>query len=141
MKKYVMSLLISVLCANSAFAENLKFIGASNDKGEYILYVDADSISRDGEYVKAWEHDLYTKPQHGNVITNSRPFILTKVLFRYRCKTKEMNIAQVAYFNEHLDPVGTLYASETRDEFVDPIPGSLGETALLYVCRYSGKTH
>lgn len=108
---------------------------AGNDA--VVVFVDKDSIGRDGPNVRAWLKWVWTKPME---IVNSFPpkyYLLQYQLNVYSCQKRTYSIVQeTSYSDVAGNNVVNSYAFDKKDwKFSEPVPDSIGETLQKFACQ------
>jgi hypothetical protein len=99
-----------------------------------IMYVDKQSIIKDGKYRKAWFKFVYSEPKPISTY-DSRTYDSAKVLWYYDCATKKHAVAQdLSYLGGEV--VESSARKITADLFLDVTPDTLGESGYNTTCSH-----
>ncbi len=120
--------------AGATFASDWQFVGISK-LGAYQM--DAASLVRDGDIVKAWARTIYVEPQD---MPGSGKALSSRVRFAFDCSKRTSAVQELQYF-ESIDfenPVGT--GGHVPDVLLDwsgAPPDSIAEGMLEFACSHA----
>ena len=134
----ILLLFLFVGPGTSAFAANWVDIAGNN---EVTVFIDTDSIRRNGTRVKTWLKWQWIKEQD---IPNSYPpkrYLSEKQLQVSDCQRRTLAIAQgVRYSNaEGTDVIDSYAVEERKWQFTEVVPETIGETIVRVACKPSAK--
>jgi hypothetical protein len=123
---------VALLLGSAVPAEAVNWQGIAADKN-LRAEVDTDSLERGKEGIKAWDAELYARPEQ------ARPgdfyFRLLKSLTLYRCGKRSTGYLLKVYYGENDSHLKTLTPTDLSQENT-VIPGSLEELKYEFVCNY-----
>lgn len=102
------------------------------------IYVDRDSIVKDGRFTKAWIRVDYADEQKGDEATNFKPYDSITYFTRFDCRHRSSADKKAVYYDSEGNVVSSI-ALPHPAQFEEVVPDSIGEKELKYVC--SSKAH
>lgn len=101
-------------------------------------YVDAQSIARTGNSVKAWFLDDFYEAQHWK--KGAKPFMSRKSYVYFNCKQRTFAISQIILYSKSLGRGDTVHKTNPRKgsrlRYEEVPPDSLLEDMLDFACYY-----
>ena len=116
-----------VLSSGPAYAE---WVRALNNQTDPTLYVDSDTIRRDGTGVKWWELLDYKTVQTVAGIS----FLSMKVLREYDCAGEQIRVLAMADFSGNMATGTVVFTDFTQGNWVPVQPGSMGQALWKTAC-------
>lgn len=127
--------LLAALVATQSHGQVWIKVGDADDGGQ--LFVDATSIRRQGQFMKAWTRYVTTAN-----LKLSYPQVEYKVsqsLTYFDCKSETYAQKQAVFYEAEAASSKIVHSfsnPDSRLSFDDPIPGSLGQSVLRRVCSH-----
>ena len=126
MRKILVASLLGLL-STSALSENWKMINASYQNGGKLVYIDKDSIRKNGKYTELWEKIEFINDKDG----------LDKILglIIYDCPNKRFGaLNAISYYKDgRIEGNEDLNVSNVK--WSAPPPGTLNEAVYSAVCK------
>lgn len=101
-------------------------------------YVDAQSIARNGNSVKAWFLDDFYEAQHWK--KGAKPFMSRKSYVHFNCKQRTFAVSQILLYSKSLARGDMVHKTSPRKEsrlrYEEVPPDSLLEDMLDFACYY-----
>jgi hypothetical protein len=116
-----------VLSSGPACAE---WVRALNNQTDPTLYVDSDTIRRDGTVVKWWELLDYKTVQTVAGIS----FLSMKVLREYDCAGEQIRVLAMADFSDNMATGRVVFSDFTQSNWVPVQPESKGQALWKAAC-------
>ncbi len=141
MKSASFPALFALFLALPAASADWKLLSETQDPEKITSwYVDASSIVREEDYMRAWLRTSWSQPQFG---PNKTPYQSSTYLNYFDCDNRKIAYTANTYFTS-TEPVGNpVHAEAERPveklKFQSVVPGSAGEKRLDYVCKFRSK--
>jgi hypothetical protein len=116
-----------VLSSGPAYAE---WVRALNNQTDPTLYVDSDTIRRNGTVVKWWELLDYKTVQTVAGIS----FLSMKVQREYDCAGEQIRVLAMADFSGNMANGKVVFSDFTQSNWVPVQPESMGQTLWKAAC-------
>jgi hypothetical protein len=116
-----------VLSSGPAYAE---WVRALNNQTDPTLYVDSDTIRRNGTVVKWWELLDYKTVQTVAGIS----FLSMKVLREYDCAGEQIRVLAMADFSGNMATGTVVFSDFAQSNWVPVQPESRGQTLWKFAC-------
>ncbi len=101
---------------------------------EVVIYVDKNTIRRQGTYLKAWLLWIVATDHQ----FNDHPYRSFKELSYFDCGLRENSVKQRLYYSDEIGEVPitdlTEYSSEEAMQFTRFAPHTLGQSVIDFVC-------
>ena len=122
-------LIFMMLSASSAWAD----WQLVKETREYILYIDPDTVQKNGNLVKAVSfqdfHKIQTLAEHS--------YLASKTLNEYDCAKKLLRQVELSIFPENMGSGGALFTENKAQDWVPVQTGSAAETLWKTACGQS----
>jgi hypothetical protein len=127
----VFSLLITLLLLSNgpAYAE-WTAIGSSESLGGYTVYVDPDTIRRNGDLVKVWALTDYTTIQ----TVADRSFLSSKAQNEFDCAEERQRELAVTWFSGNMGNGNGVSTNFDETTWRPVVPGSVGQGVWDFPC-------
>jgi hypothetical protein len=120
------ALSVLLLFSSLSWAVNWVSIDSSAD-GEITVYIDRDSIRKDGNLRKAWRiQDLKKRDKDGEMSYRVRA--------EYDCKNERSRTLAVSTHSEGMASGQILYNASQVGSWIEIPPGTTGDSTLKFVC-------
>lgn len=116
-----------VLSSGPVYAE---WVNALKNQTDPTLYVDSDTIRRDGTVVKWWELLDYKTVQTVAGIS----FLSMKVLREYDCAGEQIRVLAMADFSSNMATGTVVFSDFTQSNWVPVQPGGMGQALWKAAC-------
>jgi hypothetical protein len=127
MKKLLLTLLLA-LSSTSAMAEWTHH-GGNKDSD---LYIDHDSIRKDGEKTQMWFMEDYRGVKK---ISFGKSFLSAQTLGEYDCKKERVRTVRFAIFSGKMGSGDVVSTSSIKEAWEPLVPSSLGEILWKIACK------
>lgn len=134
MKISIISILFSIVFSTSASAAKWVEVGGSES---VTVFVDKDSLRRNGNRVKSWLKWEWSKPVDVPNVFPVKFYQLERQLQVSDCQSNMLAIAQgIRYVDSTGNEVVDSYTfSEKQWRFTEAAPETLGESIIKFVCK------
>lgn len=126
--------IIFMFITGIAQASNWQLV--SSTKGMKV-YIDSESISRNGSYQKAWLIYTHDTDQAGDVSTSFKTYKSSKTLEYFSCAERQNTSTQAIYYadeNAQGSTIGIYNLPIAKATFSEVAPDTVGEVVLKFVC-------
>lgn len=124
---FASQIILLVLSSGPAYAE---WVRALNNQTDPTLYVDSDTIRRDGTVVKWWELLDYKTVQ----TVAGLSFLSMKVLREYDCAGEQIRVLAMADFSGNMANGKVVFTDFAQSNWVPVQPESMGQALWKFVC-------
>jgi hypothetical protein len=121
--------LITLLVLSSVPA-HAEWVRAMNNRTDPTLYVDSDTIRRNGTVVKWWELLDYNTVQTVAGIS----FLSMKLIREYDCAIEQIRVLAMADFSGNMAEGKVVFSDFTPSNWVPVQPESMGQTLWKAAC-------
>ena len=123
-------LLTLLLLSNGPAYGEWVAIGSSESLGGYTVYVNADTIRRNGDLVKVWSLTDYTTIQ----TVAGRSFLSSKVQNEFDCADERQRERAVTWFSGNMGNGNGVWTSFDETPWRPVAPGSVGQGVWDFAC-------
>lgn len=99
-----------------------------------LLYIDLQSVAKEGQFRKAWYKFEYAEPQQISTY-DKRTYDLAKTLWYFDCNKRKYQVVQDLNYLEQALIESSVY-KVSNEAFLDITPETMGETAYVAACNY-----
>lgn len=113
------------LAGSPSFATDWRFVGVDKEEKRGV-YVDRESMLSDGRFVKIW----VVKTKSASFIADNQPLDGDSMMsISFACSIRRVSIIQSTEYRR-----GRWSVTMNQPFEIEVIPGSIGESVVIYVC-------
>lgn len=128
-----LSLLTILAISESGLARNWAPMGEGGD-GQFLLFVDLDSVEKVGPYVHVWERHSYIRPVR---YTGGRLIHMIKSSQSYDCRRRSRLLLNGFAYSDHegRNAIGAIRYNDVPEHYETVPPDSSEEKIMNLVCK------
>ena len=126
--RFRLLLTLMLACVSSVAMADWTFYGSNKDSD---LYIDFQSIRKDGEIAKMWFMEDYRGVKK---ISYGRSFLSATTLGEYDCKEKRVRTDSFAIYSDEKGGGDVVFTSKIKMDWEPIVPASLGEILWKNAC-------
>lgn len=133
---------LSLLANIGTLAHATRWVDVAGNS-EVTVFVDVDSIRRDGNQVRTWLKWQWNLNQEVPDSYPPKKYLLERQLQVSDCKHRTLAIAQGVRYSDKdgADAVSSYTVDRTHWQFSDVVPETIGETIVQFACKAPIKKH
>jgi len=125
-----------LLASIGTFAHAAKWATVAGNP-EVSVFVDVDSIRRDGDQVRTWLKWQWNSPQNVPDSYPPKTYLMERQLQVSDCRQGTLAIAQGVRYSDKdgVDAVSSYAVDQKHWQFSDVVPETIGETIVQFACK------